>query len=447
MRPSYRIFTGALVALLLAAAAEAETSGSAPVTTQGVSKGGESPKLENEFLRPASKVRALPRDVRLAVGEGTTIQPSFTSSLPVGRRGAKVPVQTVEVGGGRVDAYLEKGNVERGVLLQAPDKILGISTEGHMVVRVDEQTVVIGAVSGDVLVGQDSKFKPLSTGKIRVFSRASGVSRDYAFPKQPTLKNMAGLSVALTGSVPVALESTSSGPVLLGLVDESGIAVETPRRFEAGEALSVDVPRAGIYYAVARAVGEGDIEGPLSAPVRIQVLGLAPGQRAPQDGVFLLGRGERVRLAGTDGLEVRYGSSPTYLPASNSVGLSQARKTVVEFRNPQVTDQRVVLTLAPRIMRKEIEMGPVAAQWPGVPVKMRIGLWNGVGKLLRPGDDVKVRVTVNSADIPISWKTASDGFVGQVPTQTGDGPWIVRVSVLDESGRTIARDFLEVASR
>jgi hypothetical protein len=163
--------------------------------------------------------------------------------------------------------------------------------------------------------------------------------------------------------------------------------------------------------------------------------------------VFLLSQGERVHLAGTDELEVRYGSSPSYLPASNSVGLSQQQKTTVEFRNPKETDQRVVLTLAPKFLRKEIELGPPGAHWPGSPVKMRIGMWDGAGNLLRPGDDVKVQVTVNAKDIPMSWTTTSEGYVGQVSKQAGVGPWVVRVSVLDERGHTLARDFLEIAAR
>lgn len=448
MRPSYRICTGAVVAFLLAVGvAAAETSHPTKANSKESGMRADGPSFDDEFLRPEAKVRNLPRNVRLAVSEGATIQSSFTTALPVGKRSAKVPVQTIEVESGRVDAYVPPSSVERGLLLQAPDKILGISTEGHMVMKVDEEKVVIGALSGDVLVGKDSRFKPLLERRIRVFSRATGTSTDYEFPKQPKITNKDGLSVALTGSVQVALETTSPDPLLLSVVDESGTVIAPPRRYEPGAALSVEVPRAGIYYAVARPLGQGDIEGPLSVPARIQVLGLASGQRAPQNGVFLLSREERVRLAGTEGLEVRYGNSPTYLPASNSVGLSQDQKTVVEFRNPQVTDQRVILTLAPRIMRKEIEIGPAEARWPGVPVQMRVGLWNGAGELLRPGDDVQVKVTVNSDDIPITWKTASDGYIGQIPKQGGSGPWIVRVSVFDDRGRTIVRDFLEVASR
>ncbi len=405
------------------------------------------PKLEAGILRPQSKVRKLKRDVELHVVDGATIQPTFTSSLPVGKRGAKVPVQTVEVDGGRVDAVLGASEGPRGVLLQAPDKVLAITTEGHMAMKVDAETISIGALAGDVLVGHDSKFKPLEHGKVRVISRVTGISKDFALPRAPTLTNRAGLGVVLTGKSVVHLQRAADTPVVVSLIDDAGREVSPRQRFEAGSGISLEVPHAGVFYAVAREIGEGGIEGPLSRPERIQVLGLSPGQRGPEDGVFLLGKGERVHLAGVDGLEVRYGSSPSYVPAATSIGLSQARRTVVEFRNPADPSQRVELVLAPRFMRREIVLGPAEARWPGEPVKMRVGLWDGSGKLLEPGRDVDVRVTVNSSKVSVAWKETDVGFVGQLDKQKGEGPWVVRVHVLDRRGHTIARDFLEVSSR
>lgn len=435
------------MALLLASgSAIAETQSTKSNTSVHTAKTVDGPKLNADLLRTAAEVRNLPRDVRLAIGSGATISPTFTTSLPVGERGAKVLVQTIEVDGGRVDAYLPDREVKRGILLFGPDKILGISTGGHMVMKVEPENVIIGALSGDVLVGQDSKFKPLPAGKIRIISRVSGVARDVAVPTAPSVKNKTGLSVALTGGAEVGLAVSSSSPAVVGVVDEQGAEIIAPRRYEPGAEIAVGVPHAGIYYAVARSLGAGDIEGPLSSATKIQVLGLAPGQEPPQNGVFLLGNEERVRLAGTEGLEVRYGNSPTYLPASRSVGLSQSQKTLVEFRNPKDVEQRVLLTLAPRYQRKEIELGPKEARWPGDSVKMRIGMWDGAGNLLRPGEGVDVRVTVNSGDVPVSWKSTNDGYVAQIPRQEGAGPWVVRVNVKDGRGHTIARDFLEVAA-
>jgi hypothetical protein len=404
-------------------------------------------RLAPDLLRFEGQKLALPRNVELVVGPGAVAKPTFTSLLPVGDRGSKVPVQTVEVETGRVDAVLSAANMGRGVLLQGPSKIIAISTHGRVGMSVTEDTVVIAALSGDVLVGQDSRFKSLPEGSIRLISRASGVFKDAPMPGKPTLVSDKSLHVALSGPVTVPLLSTSKSPLRVIVVDDHGTPIGRPWEIPAGGNLSVVVPQAGTYYALAREIGEAQVAGPLSEPVKIQVLGLAEGEREPVGGVFLLDQGERVRLAGTEGLEVRYDSSPIYVPASTSYGLSQPRETRVEFRNPLDPEQKAVLRLAPKILKKELELGPAEARWPGAPVKVRVGFWDGAGKLLRDGNDLDVRVTVNSVLVKVDWKVTKDGLVADLNKQTGEGPWVVRVNVLDKRGRTIARDFLEVASR
>lgn len=313
--------------------------------------------------------------------------------------------------------------------------------------NVSEDTVAIAALSGDVLIGQDSKFKSLPEGTIRLFSRVSGLSKDVPLPGKPTLLGDKSLYVALSGPVTVPLRTDSTSPLRLVVVDQRGDPVTSPSEVPGSGKLSVEVPRAGTYYAVARELGEAQVAGPLSEPVKIQVLGLAEGEREPIEGVFLLEHGERLRLAGTDGLEVRYDSSPLYVPAASSFGLSQPKETRVEFRNPLEPEQKVVLRLAPKILKKELELGPAGARWPGAPVKVRVGFWDGAGKLLRDGQDLDVRITVNSALVKVDWKVTAEGLVASLNKQTGQGPWVVRVNVLDRHGRTIARDFLEVASQ
>jgi hypothetical protein len=78
---------------------------------------------------------------------------------------------------------------------------------------------------------------------------------------------------------------------------------------------------------------------------------------------------------------------------------------------------------------------------------MRVGLWDGSGKLLADGEDVDVQVTVNSRHVPIKWRETREGMRGELTKQEGAGPWVVRVNVYDKRGRTLARDFLEVAAK
>ncbi len=423
------------------------TSGASAQLTSAGQSGAESGKFSSELIRSPGEVSILPRDVKLVAGAGAIVEPAFTSFLPVGPKGAKAPVQTVHVDGGRVDAFLDDASTPRGVLLQGPDKILGISTGGHMVMSVTDESIIIGAVSGDVLVGHNAKFKPLSSGRIRVFPRNHQISKDIDLPAAPELSSRSGLPVAMTGGVNVEVTTNSKNPIRLVVVDSHGQAMGPAVRYEPGEKIGLSLPQAGIYFALARELGEGDLEGPLSSPLQIQVLGLAQGQRAPEEGVFLLDRGERVRLAGTHGLEVRYGSSPEYVPAHSSVGLSQQRVTRVEFRDPKSPSHNAVIVLAPRIMRTEIDLGPAGARWPGKPLLVRVGVWNGAGRLIKGVDEVDVRVTVNSRKVRVNWQGTDQGLTASLAKQEGSGPWVVRVNVYDRSGRPIAREFLEVASK
>ena len=436
-----RVCSGFLVvasSAFFAVTAEAETSDvSRPCPSMA--------QFARNVLRAQGESRELLRDVRLVVSAGAKAEPMITSTLPVGAKGARVPVQTIEVDSGRVDAFFGDSKVGRGVLLQGPDKVLGISTGGHIAMLVSEATIVIAAIEGDALVGSESKFKPLESGKIRVFTRASKTTRDFPLPEKAELASDTGLAVAMTGGVDVDLRAVSEGPISLVLTDTCGAPVKPAVRRESGAKLSVSVPRAGIYYAFARRLGESDMEGPLSEPVRIQVLGLAEGQAPPVNEVFFLDHGERVRLAGTEGLEVRYGSSPHYAPAPSSIGLSRAKVTRVEFRDPKAKNNSAVVVLAPRVQRAEIEIGPAGAKWPGKPVTLRVGLWDGVGRLMTKKGDLDVRVTVNSKTVPVAWRDSEQGLLAQIAPQKGPGPWIVRVNVYDRAGKRLARDILEVA--
>lgn len=442
-----------LAALLLTSAVGAEPSAATPKESKSPTQDAATePSSRKELyavaMRAPGRKVELPRRVVLSVGEGASAEPTFTTKLPVGKGGAPVPVQTVKIDGGQVEAFVEQAKgLERGVLLQAPDEVLGISTSGHMAVRISEKEIIIAALKGDVLVGQESRFRPLKEGFVRKISRVTKLAEDLPLPEAPRLEVHRRLNVALQGSVTVPLSARASGAIRLALFDDDHGLVGPIVEGEAKDPLSVKLPRAGTYFAVAQSIGEGGIFGKTSEPVRIQALGLAPGQPGPEGGLFLLGKGERVRLAGTDGLEMRYGTSSNFLPAVSSIGLPRETTVAVEFRDPAEPDSRVSLTLAPRVVKSEIDLSPSGARWPGAPVHMRVGLWDGAGRLLKRGEEMDLRVTVNSAPADVAWRRTERGYFAQLEKQGGAGPWVVRVQVFDKKGRTLARDFLEVATK
>jgi carbamoyl-phosphate synthase/aspartate carbamoyltransferase/dihydroorotase len=49
--------------------------------------------------------------------------------------------------------------------------------------------------------------------------------------------------------------------------------------------------------------------------------------------------------------------------------------------------------------------------------------------------------------IDADFEETAQGLITTVPAQSGDGPWVVRLSVLDGKDRLLARDILKVTSR
>lgn len=390
---------------------------------------------------------ALLRDVTLLTFEETEANPGFTSSLLVGRDGNKIPVQTVRVTKGRVDAVLVPSDQERGVLLAGPDSVSAIANRGRISMSVTKDEVFVQALREEALAGHRGIFKKLSPGVVRVFNRASGKYQDEAPAPAPEFRSTSALSVAMTGGAELGLVAEGSGDVCFGLRDEDGTNVGSTACGPAGTAVKVAAPGAGIFHAVARRLGDGNLDGALSKPVTLRVLGLAEGQVPPESGVFLLERFERIRLLGTAGLEMRVGSSKLFVPATESIGLAQGQPTIVEFRSPDAPEQRTQLRLSPKIGKVETSIGPAGVKWPGNPARVSVAVHDGNGKLMDEDDGLELSVSVNSEIVPADFRKTKNGLVADVPAQAGSGPWVIRLHVYDEDDRELARDFLEVVRR
>ncbi len=442
-----RVPTSLAITLTLGALASPAQAESPPPRTEDASTTSDRDAHASSAIPlPGQRLKLAP-GTELIVGPGAEAEPKFTSQLPVGERGAKVPVKAVFVERGQVHALIHHPGRKSGVLLQGPEKILGISTQGHFALSITDEKVTIAAISENVLVGQASRFKPLPSGFMRVFSRVSGLSEDRPLPSPTQLTPEGGLPLALFGPAQVRIRpSRVDSKLWLALSDAEGNPVSAPQKVTTAGPFELKLPRAGTYFAVARTIDETGILSAPSLPLRLQVLGLAEGQRPPKDGIYLLRRGERLHLAGAEGLEMRYGTSPTYVPATPSIGLPRSRPTVVELRVPGNPNSSVRFRLAPDILRTKAHLGPVGATWPGEPLQMRVSLWDGAGRLVQQEDRLHLKVTVNSRPIAVDWQSTSAGLEAKLPPQAGAGPWVVRLNVSDGQGRTLARDVLDVAS-
>jgi hypothetical protein len=174
------------------------------------------------------------------------------------------------------------------------------------------------------------------------------------------------------------------------------------------------------------------------------VLGLEPGQeKMTANGTIILEQGQRARLWGTQGLEMRYGSSPQFVPAGPSLGLASFRPTTVEYRDPQDPRASAIVMLVPKVLQSQVQMGPKMVHWPEQPVQITVRLWDN-GVPLADTAEYVARVTVNGQEIPLQWEHRRGSLEGSLQPQSGPGPWIVRVNVTNARGVEVARDFLEV---
>lgn len=230
------------------------------------------------------------------------------------------------------------------------------------------------------------------------------------------------------------------------MLDSKGVSVAAAETKEA-KGVEFTLPRAGTYFAYARELGVGGLGGKFSEPLKLQFLGLAPGQKGPEREVFLLNPRERVVLAGTEGLEMRYGKAKDYVPAPSSIGLSSNKLVRVTFRDPQRPQHTVVLRLAPLVLDAKVYFDSPRAKWPGDPVGARVALKSGLGELIPLEDQMQIVTHVNMTRIRPRWKMTERGLVAKIPSQKGEGPWVVRVEVKDKNGSTIVRNHLEVVAR
>ncbi len=393
------------------------------------------------FVGPESELR---RDIVLYVDKDKA-RAKHTSKLPIGRRGLLIPVQTVSLSGGRADAVFLKSRQQRGVLIQS-GPVQAIATGGRMAVVAQEDIVTVAALHGDALVGKAGSFKTLKEGNSRTFYLKKGAIKDTRHLGAPEVSAQ-GLGVSLSGGLELGLKASQvpgASAYRTILLNSEGKQVGDPAEAKNPRELMIRTPRAGAYWVVVRALDQFGIAGASSEPVALQVLGLENGSQFVRDGIIFLGPGERARILGQRGLVMRYGTSPEFVAAPESIGLPGRKATTVEFRDPGDPSKYAVFQLAPRVLRSTLDLGPGKSTWPKDPIQMRVRMWDGHGEPLSWIDEYKVVVKVNLKEVAVDWTRGNGELSAELPPEKGEGPWVVRLIVLDSMGKEIARNILEV---
>jgi hypothetical protein len=378
---------------------------------------------------PRSMLRLLPTPQSINVGGGTS-RAGYTVMLESGQLTLAVP-----------------DGSKSAIILTTPRKLDAIVKLGRARVVVSEKDAAVVNDRGEPSTSSaKGSFHPLAEGMVH--DSVAGVRARVVNPTRIDAKLLrlaadgasggsdirwsdvpgaAGYHVELIkdGADHPLVSTDTTAPRL-----ERTIALET-----GGYSLSV----------VARDPTGLDAEQPLIASIHVVDVALPKGAYRDPQGAILLPKDQRVKLVGTDGLEMTFGASKHWVPASPTLGLVRDEPTLVRLRLPSSGDS-LSFRLEPRTVRARIEMSPRTATWPRDPITIRIRLDDGrrpVPAWLR----AIPRVSVGIEPVRVAFTKKKGWLTARVAPRRGSGPWVVRVEVQDQFGIPLGRDLLEVVRR
>jgi len=429
-----------LLAVVLALSCPAEALASASDSTSAT-------KAPSSELQ----VRRLPGGAVLRLAPGARITLGRPMKVQLGSGPEQTLAQSVKLLSGRVEIDLPLSkNPTTAVLVQGPGRISAVAKGGHSVVIAAGNHVTVAAISGEMLAASGDRWRTLASGIVRDFENGAG--SDHAVLPAPQASVSAPVALSVAQSEKKSLLDAAATPIARAASYEFGLW-----KMAAGErhllkrlssrSASVQLGHLapGSYGISAHATEASGLEGAESqmVPVRVVSAQLPDGAKLTDDGIFLA-PSQRIHLVGTEGVEVSYGKAPQFVPAPNSIGLIRGERTTVRLRARGSKDE-LSLTLAPRTLRAEIQVGPARARWPHDRVAVSVRLTDSTGRPV--ADDVKAKasVFVNVTPVQIEWKRDHNLLSGVVPRGAGAGPWVVRVEVSDDTGSVVGHNFLEIA--
>ncbi len=399
------------------------------------------------------EVRKLPGGAVLRVAAGTQYHIGRPITVQVGHTPGKATAQTVRLTRGRIEVDLPEGkSPTTAVLVQGPSRISAIAKGGHSVVIVDAQRVTVAAVSGDMLVATGDDWRTLQSGVVRDYN--GGTVADHAVLAAPSASLSAPMALSVVGGQagnPVQARASklahAKGYVFDVWQVQNNQRELLQRISAAGDSVALPQLPAGSYAVSVHGVEASGLEGAHSAPVPLRVVSaeLPEGARLTDSGI-LLPPNQRVKLLGTDGVEVSYGKVAGFVPAPSTIGLIRGESTLVRLR-ARGAKEEYSLQLAPRATHAQIKLGPARAHWPEDHISVAVQLTDGRGKPLADDIAVTPSVFVNVAPVKVDWKRERNVLTATVPPSSGPGPWVVRVEVTDDTKAVVGRNFLEVAMR
>lgn len=405
-------------------------------TTFIASKGGATLEFSDKSrlrLPEGSEVRILPR---------TRVQYSASQDTPA---------SVIMLVKGKAFVSLAGGNKPKmAMLVKGPHQIQAIVKSGNAVLRVTDEGLVVGALSGSTLIAAGNDWNEVHAGHARTVKKSDtkGVSRELI--AAPEIVGATPLRLQIEG---IAAEPYKVRWKPVPSAERYEVEVQMP----SGAPQFSQVPKGttelslgslppGTYVAQVRAIDGEDLESPWSPPARTSLVGV----EVPKGAVMLenqaiqLPEGAKLRLRSTDGLEASFNDFAMFVAPPSEVGLLAGRAQVLRLRRKGETDELRV-RLEPRTVKADIDLRPKNARWPRDPVSVEIKLVTAEGKRATGDVELVPTVTIDVEPVTVSWTKEPGLLRGVVQPKLDGKPHIVRVEVHDQFGFFLGRNFLEVA--
>lgn len=348
---------------------------------------------------------------------------------------------------GRVD--VECRDPERAVMVRAPFEMASIVRGGHMAVLARSGQVSLVNYEGSVVWAAGSwKFAPLEPTKIHTLARDFEVETSLLPAPDVRMENNIyggfGRGAELSG---VDWKPVPEADGYRVDIEQ----VEPERRLSARLRTLAPVLSpppllpAGRYGLSVRAVDRFGIEGQASSVESFNVVGVrtSDGGYVDPRGNIVAGYDRRVQLTYADGLVMK-GGQLDWHPVPDAFVLPSAEPMSLHVR--QAGDTRM---LSARVIAHQVKalvsVGPKSVRWPGDSVQIEVRLAGAEGQAAPAWIEPRFRVLLGIDELEVSWTRQHDSFSAEVPAQTGEGPWVVRVEVQDQYGHPLGRDFVEIA--
>lgn len=358
---------------------------------------------------------------------------------------------TIELLSGRMGVTVPPGEPPtHTVQIKLAGGLSAIPLGGRVIAAAVEKGATVANVDGRVLVGKDSTWSEVKQGMADSFSKGATVN-SRPIPGVPHVRVRDLFLLAPAGGA-TSTEVQLSGETLQRF-EVTLTKLEGNSQVPVGKYTTTTAPfelpgfSPGRYQVVARGFDEWGLSYRQSQPVSVDVMNYElPTGAHVIDGKIHLLPGQRLKIRGSNELEMTYGEQSDYfVPLPADVGLGAMASEVARFRvKGSTTEAR--LELVSRPFKAHIELNPPTARWPDDLVQVSIRLTNQAGRLAPDAANVSKLVTINSRKIALSWRNQQGVLVANLPPQAGSGPWKVQVELKDKLG-TFATHSSELRAR